>query len=118
MKKVGRLFRFRRDRDRSQWENPRASIGEWRGPVRNGQYTCWEAVGPVRETWSRLSREIKDYIEASCKYGPALILEIYMIGRTEETASPKILICSMDVTARKEVRRAIMGSGIMNNYPL
>lgn len=117
MKKFGRLLGFRRDRDRSQWENPRTSIGEWRGVVREGRYTCWEAVGPVRETWARLGPEIKDYIETSCKYGPALSLEIYMIGRSEATAAPKILICSTDVTARKEVRRAIMGSGIMNNYP-
>ena len=45
------------------------------------------------------------------------VLEIYMIGRTEDSAAPKILICSADIMARKEVRRAIMGSGIMNSYP-
>lgn len=40
-----------------------------------------------------------------------------MIGRTEDTATPKILICSQDSTARREVRKAIEGSGILDGYP-
>jgi hypothetical protein len=40
-----------------------------------------------------------------------------MIGRTEERAKPKILVCSMDRSARKEVRKAIAGSGVLNGYP-
>jgi hypothetical protein len=83
----------------------------------NGRYTCWEAVGPVRETWKRLGPEIKDYVENSCKYGPSLSFGIYMIGRTEDRAAPKILICSTDLIARKEVRKAIHGSGILSRYP-
>ena len=117
MTTLARLFGFRRDR--SQWENPKSSIGDWRGPVQNGKYTCWNAVGPVRETWnSRLGPEIKNFIRDSCKYGPLLIVEIYMIGRTEDSAVPRILICSTDPVARKEVRRAILKSGILNEYPL
>jgi hypothetical protein len=103
--------------DKYRWKNPRNSIGEQRGVVRNGKYVCWEAIGPVREVWKRLGPEIKDYVENSCKYGPALSIEIYMIGRTEDTAAPKILICSTDPVTRKDVRRAIIGSGIMDNYP-
>ncbi|RDL37396.1 uncharacterized protein BP5553_04829 [Venustampulla echinocandica] len=115
MATLARYLGFRRNK--SQWENPRSSIGELRGVVRNGRYSCWEAVGPVREAWSRLGPEIKDYVENFCKYGPALSLEIYMIGRTEDTAAPKVLICSADLIARKSVRKEIMGSGIMDKYP-
>jgi hypothetical protein len=116
MSKLARLLGLRRDR--KQWENPRSSIGERRGVLQNGKYICWEAVRPVREAWITLRHEIMDYVQNSCKYGPALSLGIYMIGRTEDTATPKILICSTDLKARKEVRRAIMESGIMNNYPV
>jgi hypothetical protein len=115
MTTLARFFGFRRDR--SQWENLRTSIGERRELVQNGRYTVWEAVGPVRETWKRLGPEIKDYVETSCKYGPSLSFGIYMIGRTEDRAAPKILICSTDPMARKEVRKAIRGSGIMSRYP-
>ena len=114
MGKISLLF-WRR-RDKVAWENPRCSVGERRGSVQDGKFTCWEAVGPVRETWKRLGPQIKDYVEREYTYGPALTIEIYMIGRTEEKAAPKILICSTDSRARKEVRRAICGSGIMDNY--
>jgi hypothetical protein len=106
-------------RDRRQWENPRSSIGERREVFTNkkGTFTCWEAVGPVRDTWNRLRPEIKEYVEIKCEPGPALRLEIYMIGRTEDTAAPKILICSQNPVARKGARKAIKGSGILDNHP-
>lgn len=112
-----RLLGFRRDK--SQWENPRSSIGELRAVVQNGRYTCWEAVGPALEAWRVLGPEIIRYVESSHKYDPAvrLGLAIYMIGRTEDTAAPKILISSTDLTVRKEVRKAIIESGIMDKYP-
>jgi hypothetical protein len=104
---------------RRQWENPRSSIGERRETFTNkkGTFTCWDAVGPVRDLWNRLRPEIKEYVDEKCEYGPALILEIYMIGRTEETAAPKILICSQNITARKGTRKAIKGSRILDNHP-
>jgi hypothetical protein len=100
MSKLARLLGLRRDR--KQWENPRSSIGERRGVVLNGKYICWEAVGPVHEVWITLSHEIKDSLLHSCKYGPAFGVGIYMIGRTEDTAAPKILIFSTNLKVRKE----------------
>jgi hypothetical protein len=115
-----RIAKFLRiGKARHQWENPRSSIGEQRGTFRNkkGTFICWDAVGPVRDLWNRLRPEIKEYVDEECEYGPALILEIYMIGRTEETAAPKILICSQNPTARRGARKAIKGSGILNDHP-
>jgi hypothetical protein len=113
MERLTRLLGLRRSSP--EWENPERSIGEQRGVVRNGRYKCWEAVGPAAETWKRLFPEIKDYVQNSWHDGRALIVvEIYMIGRTEDTAAP---ICSADLMARRALRRAIEESGIMNSYP-
>jgi hypothetical protein len=106
-------------RERRRWENPRSSIGERREVFTNkrGTFTCWEAVGSVREKWNRLRPEIKEHVERACESGPALRLEIFMIGRTEDTAAPKVLICSQDSTVRRGARKAIEESGILDSYP-
>lgn len=110
---------FRIGKERRRWENPKSSIGERREVFTNkkGTFTCWETVGPVLEKWNILRPEIKEYVQRIFESGPSLRLEIFMIGRTEDTAAPKILICSQDSTTRREVRKAIEGSGILDNYP-
>jgi hypothetical protein len=85
--------------------------------VQNDRYKCWEAVGPVGEVWTRLGPEIKKFVDDSCKPVPGFTFGIYMIGDTEETAKPKILICSTDFRGRKGVRKAILESGILESYP-
>jgi hypothetical protein len=106
-------------RDKSQWENPRMSIGKQIHTSRHRRqtYTYWEAVGPARDAWNKLGSEIKDFIEDSCIFVPSLTVDICMIGKTEDTAAPMVLVYSMDFNARKEVRKAIEASGIMKNYP-
>jgi hypothetical protein len=42
---------------------------------------------------------------------------MYMIGRTEDTASPIILVCSKDKATRRNVRRTIKESEILWAYP-
>jgi hypothetical protein len=112
---LARLLGLRRDRN--QWGSLSSSIGEPTDFVQNGKYPCWQAVGPVRETWDRLGPEIKDCVENSCTYGPPLRYGIYMIGRTKDSPTPTILICSTDAIARRDMRKAILESGMLERYP-
>jgi hypothetical protein len=115
MTRLARLLWFRKDK--KEWGNLRSSIGEIRERVRGGRYNCWEAIGPVGEVWTRLGPEIKVFVDDSCKPVPGLTFGIYMIGHTEDTARPKVLICSADSAGRKGIRKAIQESGILDGYP-
>ena len=116
MEQFKKKFLWRtRTSDKSRWKNPRESIGERIG-MRGGTDTCWQVVGPARSVWAKLGPEIKDYLENE-KYGPALSINIYMIGLSEATAAPEILVCSTDIKARRDVRKAIEESGILSDYP-
>ncbi|KAM0364075.1 hypothetical protein ACHAO7_011156 [Fusarium culmorum] len=42
----------------------------------------------------------------------------YIIGQTEKNAAPKLLICSTDLTTRKNIRKLIKDSKIMERYPV
>ncbi|KAH7309936.1 hypothetical protein BKA65DRAFT_370516, partial [Rhexocercosporidium sp. MPI-PUGE-AT-0058] len=97
------------------WPNPRNSIGERIAVFRGGKYTCWEAIGPAREVWTRLSKAIKEHIP-NTKDKERLSMMFYMIGKTEETAAPYVLICGQ-ATARKLVRDAIRASKVLDDYP-
>jgi len=108
MTRFATLFRFCR------WENLRSSIREITECVRDGRYKCWEAVG---EVWTRLGPEIKNFVDDSSKPVPGLAFGMYMIGHTEDTAKPKILIFLTDFTGRKGVRKAILESGILESDP-
>jgi hypothetical protein len=110
----GRFLPFRRSR---RDDNVIGSIGDRKGVVGKKKHTCWQAIGPVRSAWNTLRPKIKDYIETSFQHGPALSLEIYIIGRTESSAKATILVCSPNEAFRKAVRRSIEGSVIMEDYP-
>jgi len=117
MVRIRRVFGI--GRERLRLENPRSSIGEQIEIFTNkkGTFTCWEAIGPVREDWDKLRPEIKGYIESIRESGPVFTLEIFMIGRSEDTAAAKVLICSSDPISRKEYRKAVKGSKILDSYP-
>ncbi|KAH6960235.1 hypothetical protein DER45DRAFT_642194 [Fusarium avenaceum] len=101
-----------------KWDCPTESLGALVGPLHGGRYHCWEAAGKARQIFTRLSIEIKEYLEASTISTCDIISwSLYMIGRTPGTAAPKVLICSTNSKARKSIRKSIEYSGIMKNYP-
>lgn len=101
-----------------KWENPVESLGPYIGLLSAARYHCWEAGGKAREAFQQLSPEIKELLEASnIPPGETVTWSIYMVGRTEQTASPKVLICSTEKKTRKHILKLIKESNIMSEHP-
>jgi hypothetical protein len=101
-----------------KWDCPTESLGALVGPLHGGRYQCWEAAGKARQVFTKLSTEIKEYLEASTISTCDIISwSMYMIGRTPDKAAPKVLICSTNSKVRKSIRKSIEYSGIMEKYP-
>ncbi|KAK3314589.1 hypothetical protein B0H66DRAFT_315761 [Apodospora peruviana] len=99
------------------WLNPEESIGERLGEIQSGKYTCWKPVGHARDVWNTIRPKIKEYLDNFCTSGSSLaILEMYMIGKTEATAAPMILICSPDKMTRKQIRKMIKENGFLDEH--
>ncbi|KAG4282452.1 hypothetical protein FPRO06_09125 [Fusarium proliferatum] len=101
-----------------KWDNPEESIGTLIGYLPGTRYLCWEAAGPARLAFRELGPDIKDLLETS-NIPPADIVSwsIYMVGRNERNAAPKLLICSTDCKTRKNIRQLIKDSRIVDKYP-
>lgn len=101
-----------------KWDNPVESLGPYIGLLSAARYQCWEASGKAREAFQQLSPEIKELLEASnIPPGETVTWSIYMVGRTEQTASPKVLICSTEKKTRKHILKLIKESKIMSEHP-
>ncbi|KAF2194345.1 hypothetical protein K469DRAFT_689346 [Zopfia rhizophila CBS 207.26] len=101
---------------KAAWPNPQESIGEWLSKM--GSHNCWEAVGLARSQWTRLARDIQKHLEDSHDSIPkGAIWSGYMIGRTKESARPTVVFCSIDPPSRKQVRKIVLASGLLENYP-
>ncbi|KAI1617984.1 bacterial alpha-L-rhamnosidase-domain-containing protein [Exophiala viscosa] len=103
-------------RGQSQWPNPERSIGEFIKMDRKTK--CWKAIGPARQTYNVLAEEIKKYLEKCVEPIPGsatVTFSVYMVGTTEQNASPVIMFCSKDARARKTVYRAIRGSALLED---
>jgi hypothetical protein len=101
---------------KNRWPNPEDSIGIWCRKM--GMYDCYEATGPARETFERLAKEIKEYLE---RYSDPVLHTVkwsmFMIGKSKSTARPTIMFICKEAEARKTVRKMICNSGILNKYP-
>jgi hypothetical protein len=98
------------------WPHPEHSIGTWYRKM--GKLDCWEARGPARDTFAKLAKEIKDYLnKRSDPVTHTVTWSIYMIGKTRETATPTILFCCKETSSRKAIRKIISESGILSKYP-
>ncbi|CAJ0545059.1 Ff.00g085320.m01.CDS01 [Fusarium sp. VM40] len=101
-----------------EWDCPEESLGALVGPLHGGRYQCWEVAGKARQIFTKLSTEIKEYLEATTISTCDIISwSMYMVGRTPDKAAPKVLICSTNSKVRKSIRKSIEYSGIMKNYP-
>jgi len=73
--------------------------------------------GPTAEVWTTLSDGIRRLIEDEDFRWYGVSFFIYMIGKEESTASPRIIFCSSDKTARKKICKAVRKSGLLEPYP-
>src|SRR5207247_6106440 len=56
-------------------------------------------------------------VEARGRKDATLSLHVAMVGRSRESSSPKVFLCSDDLQTQMDVRDAILASGIMNEHP-
>ncbi|KAK0751751.1 hypothetical protein B0T18DRAFT_387833 [Schizothecium vesticola] len=120
---VRRIFRRNRNVTAGRWPNPQESIGPV--VVHFNGWTFWEAVGTARQVWDegRLGDQVRTCITShnastNRQLPGLLIVDLYMVGRHQDTAMPKVFVRSDDETARSTLLSSIKRSGIMDNYPL
>jgi hypothetical protein len=106
------------------WDNPRESIAKRLCTIQDGKYTCWEACGRARAVWDEARPSLFEYLDDSCIQGfssSGVIVELYMIGKNEDIASPTIWISCEDRATRKSIRKSITrlinDSGFLGNHP-
>lgn len=100
----------------SCWEGPQLSIGRHLGKY--GKEAIWEARGPARDAFNSLAPRIKEYLENSLEpIVRRVTWSIYMVGRTESTASPVVMFCCEILELRRNIRNVIKDSGILGEYP-
>jgi hypothetical protein len=104
-------------KNKTQWPNSKECVGEKLGEIQQGKHICWQPTGRAEDAWNDLRPQIKDFLNhcgGSSLY--LIMLEMYMIGRTEDTSIPTILIYSEDRNTRRNLRKAIKESGILTQY--
>lgn len=100
----------------SCWVDPQLSIGRHLGKY--GKEAIWEARGPARDAFNSLAPKIKEYLENSSEpIARRVTWSIYMVGRTESTASPVVMFCCEILELRRDIRNIIKNSGILGEFP-
>jgi len=103
-------------RSKDRWPNSKDSVGTFYRKM--GSRSCWEAVDKARDAFLCISPEIRNYLlRNSDPPRHNVTWSIYMIGRTEEKAQPVILFCSEHIDSRRQVRKAVEESRILDAYP-
>ncbi|KAM7186343.1 hypothetical protein V8F33_011917, partial [Rhypophila sp. PSN 637] len=100
----------------TNWENPQESIGDPIGRFQNGRYQCWHPKGRALETYITLVPELLEYI-GTCPKSGTVTLGMYMVGHREESAAPRVLVCSPEEKIRKTIRKMVKKSKILDRYP-
>ncbi|EGX91776.1 peptidase (PNG1) [Cordyceps militaris CM01] len=101
----------------STWPEPTLSVGRKIGKF-GGKELCWEAVGPARESFVKISPRIKEHLENGVEAVSSWVTwSMYMIGKSPELACPTIVFCCEVPAHRKLVRDVIKDSGLLDKYP-
>ncbi|RDW58356.1 hypothetical protein BP5796_12286 [Coleophoma crateriformis] len=105
-------------KSKPKWPNPQDSVAKFCG--KQGRYYCWEAKGPVQETFEAIGPEIARLLERSCEPVPAsshIIYDIFMVGETPVTSVPHIMFSCSKLDPRKAAMEALKKSGLLKEYP-
>jgi len=101
-------------------QQPPECFGKYIGSINFANH-CWVAKGSIRERfYSELKPEILRHLDGwfgSVSSEDWVTLSVYMIGKTEKTASPTVLFVSENDRYRKGARKVIKDSGILKQYP-
>lgn len=112
---VKRLFEPLRKSEGS-WPEPEKSAGEFLQTL--GRLRCWEAEGSAREAFNHFAEEVKEYLHhVSDPVSSTVTWSLYMTGRTKSSSRPTVAFVSAEANARRQIRKLIEGSGLLQKYP-
>ncbi len=101
---------------RSRWSRPEDSCGDFVTTLQDGKHV-WVTIGPAAIVWQSLSGKIRTLVQHKEFLNVGVSFFIYMIGRDKSTASPRIIFCSSDAVARKNLRKLVRESDILSAHP-
>jgi hypothetical protein len=109
-------------KSKPSWPDPELSIGIWHRKM--GMSDCWEAKGPAREEYGRLSKDIKRILDERIELlnegepvSKMVTFSLYMTGRKRTNARPTVIFCCERPLPRRRARDLIKENGIMEKYP-
>ena len=114
------LFRLKKA---EQWPEPHLSIGIKCNEL--GGNECWKAIGPAQELFSRISKPLGDLLDARVEdleewepiAGHILLFDMYMVGKSVETAQPTLLFTCQRPKPRRRAIKFVKQSGILKGHP-
>ncbi|TGJ81049.1 hypothetical protein E0Z10_g7722 [Xylaria hypoxylon] len=95
-----------------------SSTGPYRGLLVR-KYPCWDARGPVRETFTNeIAGKIKNCLEQCLPESNSFVgFSLFMVGKLPEKTKPTIMIVSDDKTRRKAAFQIVKAKHILKIYP-
>lgn len=97
---------------------PQLSCSKEITTTRVGKNKAWWACGPALATFEA---EIKEELDSSLRnvgLGDAdIYYQLYMIGRTRETADPIVMMCCLDRSVRMHAESSVRKSDVLSRFP-
>ncbi|KAI0970369.1 hypothetical protein F4678DRAFT_137458 [Xylaria arbuscula] len=95
-----------------------SSTGPYRGLLVH-KYPCWDAQGPVRDTFtSEISGKIKECLEQCLPESNSFVgFSLFMVGKLPEKTKPTVMIVSDDKARRKAAFQMVKSKNILKMYP-
>lgn len=98
-----------------KWPNPGDSIGEMvQLEGLSSRYSCWKAVGPARQLFDDdLGPAITTFLSGFVPSHSLVHISFCFIGKTEDTAEPKVIFSCSNRSVRKKLRKQVEQSSVM-----
>ncbi|KAI1422643.1 hypothetical protein F5Y12DRAFT_600730 [Xylaria sp. FL1777] len=95
-----------------------SSTGPYQGLLVR-KYPCWEAQGPVRDTFTNeIAGKIKECLEQCLPESNSFVgFSLFMVGKLPEKTKPTIMIVSDDKARRKAAFQMVKAKNILTMYP-
>lgn len=102
------------------WPNPEASIGQYRSTFHGQKF--WEVIHPGRKQLAPLLPAVKSLLDAHNeelkeRETVPILFALFMVGRTEVTSCPTLVIICSKKGPRQKVADLIRNSEVLHKYP-
>jgi hypothetical protein len=106
-----------RPTSRPLYPNACNSLGEKAGIFDDHHW--WYSAGPARDEYQRIEPDIIAQLNIffTDTIQPILHIQLYMIGRSTDTARPTIMFFGQDKDARKKAKKTVDNSGLLDRLP-